>query len=430
MRKWVIGCFLVCPLLCCGGVALFARKWVDTFDYSADLNNQLAEAKKRGMPFVREDMKRSSALPSSENSFPLVVQLIKDFPKMKQSGAVTLSKAPADHEPIPQSLRVLIARAQEIARRKGYESNKDMDKGIFETYPEYLALKNCERALSIKATHEAAAGHADAAIENLRLGRNLAMQLDEEPTLIGVLVRIAMMQFYYRATSKVIGYFENNHELLERLRALLKEPVHEVDRKLFLKGEYYMALSLTRNFKAFGGIKALSGTERPIEISDQQIRRTGLPTGMLERGLLSSFIKHFLEVLTIFEREPNMAISGRKAEEYVDKIPTTTSNAMTQVMMPIWRESGIAWEKQKLSPPMLIASIDLIEHRKDGMFPGEIPEIPDLVGGGTLNYLRTGGGFLIYSSGPNGKDDGGPRNSTTRTKSDDFGYEYPFVNKK
>ena len=426
-KKWLLGCFLIGPLVCCGGPALFARKWVDTFDYSADLDTQIAAAKKAGMPFVRQDLKRSPALAENENSFSLALRVLKDFPEATE----LTSKARQDEEPIPEKLKSLISRSQAIARRKGFDGNKDMDKGFLELYPEYLPLKSCARALAIQATHEAALGHADSAIENLRLGRALALQLDDQQILIGVLVRISMMQVYYRAVSKVIGHFENNHDVLERLRTLLKEPVHEVDRTLFLKGEYYYALSFTRNFKAFGGLKALSGgKDLPTAVNERRLRRTGLPDGALERGMLGSFIKHYLEIYTIYNQEPNIAKAGKKADLYATKVPMTTSNSLLIAMLPVLAPAGVAWEKQKLCPPILIASIDLIEHRKGGEFPGEIPDIADPLAGGTLNYHRTGGGFIIYSSGENGKDDGGPKNYTDRKSSDDFGFEYPFLLKK
>ena len=429
LRNWVVGCFVVCPLVCCGGVALFSRKWVDTLDYSADLDNQLAEAKKHGLPMESKELTVGMTVSAADNSYPELAKLMKEYPKIEDMRSEINKYEPSRTEAIPSNIRKYIQRARTIGKFKSLDVKRDYDLGPYVLFPELAHMKLLAQALGIQAQQDAANHRADAAIEDLRLIRGIAHQLIHEKILIGGLVNLGINATYYRTAATCAGWLESDREAIAKLWSLIAEENPATDPYGCFLGEFFIGVTYARNFQLFGGLKGMRGDYLP-DIDPKQVQHAGLPTDMMPRGMLGSFIKHELKLQEIVQSNKNMAVAAKKIDAYMVSVPMTISNTYILVLTPVWSQAGLAWEKHKLSRVMLLKCIDLIEHKKNGEFPGEIEDIPDTVAGnGTLNYHRTAGGFVIYSSGLNGKDDGGPKNKTDRRKSDDFGFEYPFVNK-
>ena len=425
-KKWVIGCFLIAPLLLCGGGALYARKWVDSVDNSTNLDSLVAQAKKQGFPFESNDLVGSTTVPDSENSYLEIKKLMKDFPNLGK-----LNKATADFKivrggRIPSELLGSIARSRAIGKFTKFDAHKDYDLGLNVSYSEYLYLKQVARTLKMQALQQAANGDVSSALETLSLIRNTGIQLTQDRVLIGGLVNIAINMIYLKTASEMISWLERDRDGIAKIKRALDVPLNSTDFKTVLMGEFFLGVTFARNYKLFGGIKAIAN-EKYLVVDPKKVKRIGLPDQMLERGMLAAMIENMLKVQSIVDSEPNLAIAGRKAEAHTDAMPMTVSNAFPKTVLPIWGQAGEAWLKPNLERLMLLQAIEVLKKRQGSQFPGTIADIPDPISGGTVNYKRTAGGFMIYSLGPNGKDDKGPKNKTDRQKSDDFGFEYPFV---
>jgi aryl-phospho-beta-D-glucosidase BglC (GH1 family) len=379
LKKWVIGCFLFTPVLCCGGVALFARKWVDIFDNSADLEHQVAEARKHGFPMESKELLGDKRIAESENSYPEIKRLMKDFPNLASMTKAIKDYKPAKGKIIPASIQSFILRSKQIAKYKGYDAHKDYDLGINVLYPEYVCIKEIGRSIALQAEQDAANGKAESAIEDLRLIRNLEVQLSNEHQLLGAIMNLSISQNYYRAISKVIGWLEPDSLSLTKIETLLGEKLPLPNFQNAFNGEFFFALTLARNFEALGGLKAISSGKYK-EVKPWDLKRTGLPTGQIQRGMLGAYIQLELKLQNVFESEKNMTKACRKADAITDKIPMTISTSFIHGIGPEWTRFGEVWENQNLSKLMLLQSIDLIRKRKDKQFPGQIPDIPDTVG--------------------------------------------------
>ena len=426
-KKWVIGCFLVCPLLCCGGTALYARKWVDIFDNSADLDRLVVEAKKQGFPMESKDLVASNIVLDSENSYPEVAKLMQQVPKLS-----AITKTIADFKPtrggtVPDSTERFIERSRAIAKFSKFDAHKDYDLGFYVLYPEYTYLKQAARALAMQAEQDAANGKATAAIEGLAQIRRIGDQLIGEKVIIGGLVNIAIDSIYLRTAGHIIQWLEKDTDAMSRVKKSLESKIVQTDIRKVLKGEFFFSVTFARNYKLFGGSKALKDDNFMPNLDPKSLRRSGMPSGILERGMLASYISIMLKTKGIFESEPNSAKAAIQVDKMMAALPQTVSNAYPIIAMPEWTRAGAAWLMPNIKRQMLIQAIEVLKKRQGSEFPGSIADIPDPISGGTVNYKRTAGGFMIYSSGPNGKDDGGPKNKTDRQKSDDFGFEYPFV---
>ncbi|MBS1727816.1 MAG: hypothetical protein JST51_13935 [Armatimonadetes bacterium] len=425
LRRWVIGCFLVAPLVCCAGSALFLRRWVDTFDYSADLDHQVAEAKKRGMPFEASQLALDPPVAEKDNAFPdLMAEMEKHTYKdhlLKDIGAFD----PKTASKVPDNIREFTQRLAKIAQKTGYDSHHDFDMGPYEEYPEYEFIRQASTALSKVAQMDAKDGRFDNALANLSTLRKLALLTAHEHGIIGALVCFSIDTRLVSYSMHVAGYAESNPSVVKQVEALLALPAPSPDINQAFRSEFYMGLAVTRNYKAFGGIKNLSKPDSKIA-KPAKLVRTGLPKGLMERGFLSSFIKCMNHAYDLLQSEPNAHKACVEIDHYMAKVPMTVSNAFPLILVDVWGGAGTAWERHRLSHKLAIRAIEIMRQKDRGTLPGEIEDIPDPLGGGTIEYARTGDGFKIYSKGANGLDEGGPRNNTTRKKSDDYGFVYPF----
>lgn len=418
----MIACFVAVPLLCCGGTALFARRWVDVFDYSADLDRLVAEAKKQGLPFVASDLRVVHKNPNG-NAKSVIEKAMRES-KLSAAGRKLLT----DYRPVagaqfPFELANFAKVGREIAQFEYFDSEKDRDLGVYVLYPEYSLLKDASKALALEAEQFAFDGKIDATIANLSAIRNFSAQIRQDKQMIGGMVYLAINQILIRGCLRVGEALKGHPDDIKRVRDFLAHELAPCSFRDCFAGEYYNGITLSRNYDELGGVRGLSGDE-PITIDSDRLVRDGLPKGVVQRGMLAAYIRHSLEVLKYFDSEKNLHLASKKTDEYMAKQKMTVSNTLPLILLPVLNQAGTAWEKQPLTQKIAVASLDILASAQK---PNSISPIEDTVGGGQVLYRTTEKGFLIYSKGKNGKDNGGPKNKTDRKNSDDIGFEFPLL---
>ena len=428
LRRWVIGCFVFVPIFCCGGSALFARKWIDIFDYSADLDHQVAEAKKHGLPMESSEMALKPAVKDEDNGFLVLKKVMTKYPddtKVRQADSKFL---PGPGKRTPEILRNMADETMPIAEKAGYDAHHDFDNGPFELYPEYSFLKNGVRSLSKVAIQDAFDGNFKDAVRRTAAIQWITSLITHERQLIGCLVCISLNSILTRTATRVADKAASDPEVISQLKAILEKPNFSPNIHEAFLGEFFNGVTVTRNFRALGGIKALSQSESESNpVSLKNLRKSGLPNDQIARGMLGSWIDKMIHAKDILDREPSVMKSTKEIDTFMTKVPMTMSNSLPLILIPVWKQAGEAFERNILGHKLAIQAIDLIVAAKHHALPREIKELPDPFSDSYVIYSRTANGFLLYSVGPNGKDDGGPRNKTSRKNSDDYGYDYPFV---
>ena len=330
---------------------------------------------------------------------------MKDYPSLGKISKSISAVEPSRSASIPNDVKKFIDRAKTIAKYLSFDAHRDYDLGPTMLFPEVSYMRQLSVALAKQTEQDAANRRVDDTLKDLRLLRNLPHQLIHEHVLLGGLVNINLNMTFYRSASRAVSWLDSDHDALTKIRTLIAEDNPATDPYECFLCEFFMGVTFTRNFKLFGGLKGMSGTYELPTVDATKVQRTGLPSDMMPRGMLGSFVKHELKLQEIFQSNKNMAVGAKQIDLYMASVRMSVSNSFVLAMTPVWGQAGIAWERHKLSRLMLLKCIDLIEHKKNGEFPGEIEDIPDTAAGsGTLNYRRTAGGFMIYSSGKNGKD--------------------------
>ena len=426
LRKWVFGCFVIFPIFCCGGGVLISRKWVDVFDQSRNLDQIVAKAKARGFPFEAKELAMVPAVAKADNAKDFVVKLEKDFgPKTGLKKAIAAFKPEKDRE-MPKKMLEFLDRARAITKFKAFDGEKDLDLATYVKYPEFGTYKDMARVFAFSAELNARRGRSREAIMDIEAIRQLANQLSSSSSEIGGLVVLAIDAIYGKTALHIAQYIQSRHEDLTPLRQVVTKELPSTPFENCLRSEFYVFVALSRNQKV---LQKLSDDENLTSIDKLKLVRSGLPSSILWRGQLGSFIEHFLAIDDIFRSDSNLIRSSKRAEAYVTAIPTTVSNYVPILFLSSATSGSVAWERNKIRQKIVLRCIDLLQSQPSSGFPNKIEPIADPFGSGNLVYKRTKAGFMIYSVGSNGKDDGGPKQNPGRKNSDDLGFEYPFVKK-
>jgi hypothetical protein len=420
-NKWLARSLAFCFILGIGGGILLARQKSD----SVKLELLVVEAKKHGLPMEAKELADLDPVPNAENSYELVLKLMKDFPNLSPINEDVTNFNVSNAKPKSPLTANFITRCKEIAKFKRFDAHKDYDLGVSLLYPEYSYFRRAGTVLAMQAELDTEHGNIKGAIQNLNDVRALTNQMSREKVLIGGLVNLSMQVTYFRSVGNIVNRVGTNPVALRELRQNLDIRLEEPSVGTMLKGEFFYGVTFCRNFELFGGQKALKeeGYD-PGEVDPKKLVRTGLPKAAEPRGLLASYIANTLHVQQIFETESNKVVAASKADAYIDSLPKKDSNSFTRLISPIWGGTGFGLEMPKLRRVILLKSIDLLLDHQGKEFPKTIPDIPDPIVGGSVTYMRTAKGFMLYSFGKNKKDEGGPRNKTVRMESDDFGFEY------
>ena len=242
----------------------------------------------------------------------------------------------------------------------------------------------------------AATGQLDLAQQTLRSATRLSTQGIHDPGGFGYVSSHALLDGY----AAVIKAAKNDGSTLKDLRAQIASMPQRDDH--FLLDLFFLA-----------DIDELEDQPQPKSespISNAEYRMFG--TAHVRHGA-SADISLWRKVFESLAKNP---------DQWNDPQPMMLDVYRQHAKDPIFREMGskmkecadtLTFSKSQIARQrVLLSAIDLLIYRKEhAAFPESLPDwgeqTTDLFTGGRLTYRSTKDGFLLYSLGPNMKDDGG-----------------------
>ncbi|HSY17326.1 MAG TPA: hypothetical protein VK815_03290 [Candidatus Acidoferrales bacterium] len=338
--------------------------------------------------------------------------------------------------------------------------NYDADDPAEIYLPHLAALKRSSRLLELRALAELENGESDKALADVMLTLRLSEHVQREPTLIGMLVRIAMtdiaMQPVYEGLAK--------HRWTDAQLAAMEAEMAKID---FL-ADFTFSMRCERAFA--GGIldyisrkdrvkrydnltsyqsfdEAGKAPESPMKGFFLRVEICLMPQGWFELNKLTIARMHETWLLHITDPEkhqvmPQMVIPQQWqpvntlfnifARELIPELPNSAKKSARGQMTVDLARTAMALERYRLAHGEYPETLD-------GLAPQFIAQVPhDVIGGGPLKYRRTSDGlFVLYSIGWNEKDDGGvmvdsgsqphidERRSQPRFEEGDWVWRYP-----
>lgn len=280
-----------------------------------------------------------------------------------------------------------VAQAREMARGTFLESYEPVD-----MLPVLEEVRMLSRNVAAKAVFEAREGNVDAAASWLEAGVHLAAMLNDEPTLVVQMVRIALLELALASTEEVFNAVSEVVPLSDRYLELLDAARHPRHFGLGLVSEAAFAMSYPvpgpRLFWSINHSKSLEITGQIVDAVESPIslkRVDNLKAFAVETSRLS--ILHFVARMTV----PNLIRSAAQQDQVTARCDFVKQSMQLR-----------AWKVQHGVYP---ESLDVLT-------AGEATPLPlDPFSGEVYHYRREGDGFVLYSVGLDRKDEQGDKDS-------------------
>ncbi|MFC1794366.1 hypothetical protein ACFL3Q_12355 [Planctomycetota bacterium] len=310
-----------------------------------------------------------------------------------------------EQDVVTQALSIV----EQGTQRRSYRFDHDYNAGINISRLNLSNLRRLTFILSAKARIEAQAGNLDNAWNMARIQMRLADALLTEPIIVPQLVRIAIIRMACKTIQELCAIAppnEQQYRSVEDLLAGLDEiapMVRAIDGERLLIGEWAFNLPKNELYKIIQGLD-LSGIKRRFFIFLTSLK----PLFLADRA---AYMRYMHKSAQFFE-DPNSHVQADlKEEERHEKLHMQTS-----ILAPaIFRVKEIHCE---MTAELRItrAGLALLQHKQGrDAFPDTLEALnlndtDDPFSNEQLRYKTQGQGFILYSIGPDKKDnDGSPR---------------------
>lgn len=436
-KKWL----LLAPLaiLAVLAIALFF------IDNSAQkkLENALAEARKAGLATKPDDLRKRELQPGenaaeeyrkaianvalvSKGDKDLLANYSPGRPLAKQEAQFKKLAIPGkvDAARIERALKgyaPVFAHLQNGAKKPHLDWDRRWEQGLALMYPEFAEVKSLVKVLMIDA--ERAAGHRDYAVLRARIaqGRRMAEHIGEDPTMIALLVSIALHSIVSVQSGSIAYKFRDDPSAVAAIREELKRKPVIPSVKWAMNGEMVAAQlafvdieknlpSVTEEFATFGG-------DEEMKQFKSDARWLRLP--WFRRQVQEMVVTRYTTAYKSLPDNPEDRASVEKVLDTLDKEFSNQDdrpNRLASIFAPAFGQIGEALVNVDLyRRQTLMATYVMDAFRTSGKWPAALPSVPenlDPYSGKPFRYRVLPAGFVIYSVGVDGKDDGGDTSKT------------------
>jgi hypothetical protein len=312
------------------------------------------------------------------------------------------------------------------------------DNPLLMLLPEVQETRNVMSLLSYSSHEAAIAGRTEESFQDGLNLLNCSRAFGDEPILITQLVRLAGRSIATQATKRTLALGEPKTGLAELQAEYLKEADVNVLTKA-LRGERassHKLFVLMASGDFYNTVQAAQGT--PPGAMPGQLERIGL---WAMQSYLPSNHKLALEKLTEMIEYSKLPFDEQHAKfKAIPKVPRGITTFFVSLLMPAIEkvtEAALRSRGELLATGVGIACERY--RQKFGKWPEKLEDIPkdilpsipnDPFTGKPINYKRLPDGVVVYTVGPDGKDDGGAVIQTKQTKMTDFGIRLWDVDKR
>ena len=308
-------------------------------------------------------------------------------------------------------VRNAMSIAEQGTQRRSCRFDHDYTAGFNMLMPHLQGLSDLTRILGAKACVEAAAGRSDAAWNLVQTQLRFADALRNEPILISQLVRMASIRISCETIQKICDVAPPNAEQYRGVESMLSD--HE-DRKplvLALDGERLLGGEWAFNLLRNGSAKTLTG----IAGDESGLGEVLLTLYSAFKPLSLADHAAYLGIMGEYTRSAQQPYSPNEASAMDKKVGQMRSclHVVTAMIVPaIGRVKEVYWE---MVAEMRItrAGLGVLQESKaQGAFPQtleslKLKDFGDPFSDGPLIYRPNPNGFILYSVGPDQKDNNG-----------------------
>ncbi len=414
LKPWKVGLGIV-VVLSIGG---FAMVLLTTRRAKDDVARATARLHALGVPTTPQELARS--VPHDQNAAPFYdkAAALQKSMGIKYSELPTASPDRKKLSAYVQAMTPVTKIVLEASERPDCEFAHSWKFGsVFETFPEHARLKEFVKLCSCQSQLAALKGDWKAALEWNAVGFRIARHCDERDQ-IGLLVRLACEAIALTSLDRQIVQFGDSAEFRQAAGRQLDRlgPLPTVYRGLFVD-----AACETVNYAA-----VTEGSLKDAVTASPEIREVAV-LGHIESVRLAALAKSLGFLADAIETMHDHPDDWRLAHQALADIESKRSldHSLSGKIVELFASPppAIAFAIGRLETLITLdrAALKLYEVKaQTGSFPRALPaNLPvDPFSGKPFIYRLARNRFILYSVGPNGKDEGGKIVGESRTSDD------------
>jgi hypothetical protein len=411
---------------------------------AAKLNRVYADLRKDGRPLNQDDV-IPKIVPDAENAallYESAILLLKAQPApegnlleylgglsgkfIKESldpdKLVELQQL-IDQDIVTQALSIV----EQGTQRPSCWFDRDYNDGIYTLLPNVPNFREFSRILSAKARIEAQAGNLDKAWNMVRTQLRFADAMLNEPIIVPQLVRIAIIRMACRTIQELCAIEPPNEQQCRNIQELLSglddmtPMVRGIDGERLLIGEWAFNLPKNELYKIDTEYEYSENTPG-IFYRFLILRITFKPFFLADRA---AYMRFMHESVGLFEDSYEHDKANIERMDYLEE-----KHMLTSILMPATSRIKVLHCEFIAELRITQAGLALLQHKQDGeTFPETLESfkkhnINDPFSGQQLLYKSPGQGFILYSIGPDEKDNEGSPKQKKQEKDWDIVWSY------
>ena len=397
--------------------------------FSIQLHNKIAELKRQGKPTTIAEIipppvpdeenaailyNRAFELVTSENEDAAINKTKKIIHELKSLSDISewtneqkreISKLINSYE-----LQKIYSLLEEGSQKPKCRFDLEYEKGGANiTMPHLNSMRDAVRFLCLRALVEVEEGNLEEAFNVLLVGLKISNHLKDEPTLVSQLVRVACDNIIIECIESIAG---SKGIPIEKVKLIINELSYHTYIEPFIKamdGErvHFGIWTFERVLRGeFSVWRSCGCWDVPLDVA---IYESSLNKPALKRDFI-----WYLTLFSNMQEKHNLLyyeIAASIQEEKIEKqIPRYCF--FTKILLPAYNRARETMAKHKANIEVCKTGLVLkIYKTENGAYPetlSSLSEVPvDPFSGKELIYKKSGDGFILYSLGPDMKDDGG-----------------------
>jgi hypothetical protein len=438
-RRWITRVLLVLAI----GIPATFLIWRGIV--SSQVNARLARVKAAGYPISGAELNAwYQKVPDEENAALAFLEACGEIQERDTRAEGKLSdwfRKPATNWAMPPELKTtvhLLVESNRVALEKLHQAARlskrrypaDLSQGFTAELKHLTKIKHGANLLRNEAFDHIEGSKIDEAAESVRVIYRIGESLSEEPTWISQLVRFAIYAIGNSAVEGVLNRGTISPPKLRSLVAALEDADATRGVVRGLAGERAMAVAAFR-FNALvppsaddeGGENAA-----PRPMSSGAARFVAQASGIFERDL-----RFFLDTM-----ETNLAIAAMRTPQNLEATNILAARSLearrkfyflSGLLLPAFEKTAPKQVRHEASVQLVRTALAVESYRAehggerppniDALVPTYLKQVPsDPFDGKALRYKLLEKGYVVYSIGPDGKDDGGKKPPAKRKSND------------
>jgi len=425
-----------------------------------EINNQFAQIQGAGLPVSGAELNTwRHPVPDRENGALVITQafaLLKSFPNRHDRGLPIEARDFGRTNVWPPDLQVriidylrangpAIAKTKEALEYSQFRYPVDFSYGPTTPMPHLTSLGQMGQILALQTVLDAEDDRSPKWTEDVELLLKLARTLDTEPTFISFLVRAGIVQKAVKVTQRNLTVATPSAEACLKLQNAFARagetnllPVALIGERALSIPVFRMSSTEAQTISETDDGDGASEATKPQRLSGKAAPLMWL-SGFMERDLhfcLGTMDKSIAAAsLPMPESMMSTNLLSDRSETAGKKLYILSS-----MLLPSLTRATVNEASMKASISLAVTSLAIERFRLDAgrlphtlgdLVPNYLAAVPlDPFDGAKIRYRRLAKGYVIYSVGEDGKDEGGREPPGRKKLSDKSSYDITFIVEK